>query len=232
MFSFKILKIFLLAALFASACRFWQAKTDVAPTATPIAVEAFKSRIPFDTKEPETFQAEIVVAANGVENVIFTARSGANRLTIYDFQTASETAVLQTGAGGAFLINRRRQIYAENEAANGDGADEIFPVAELLNQKENAVYEQIADENDSAKFLVRLDDSPNSEIVITVDKKINLPVRQEFFSVAGERKSLTATTELRNFTAQVDARNFEIPADYKKVSLKEFETARRDENKK
>ncbi len=223
MFSLKLPIIFLVAALSASACRFWQAKTVDAPTPTPIAVEELKSEIPFATKEPEIFQTEIVVTANGAEQKIFTTRSGANRLTIYDYQTPSEIALLQIGAGGSFTINRGQKIYVENQKASDGGEDENFPVAELLNQKEIAVFEKLPDENGLAKYRVTLDASKNSEIVITVDQSINLPVKQEFFSISGEQKTLLTTTELRNFTTQIDAQNFELPKDYKKVSPAEFQ---------
>ena len=102
MFVLKILKIFLLAAVFASACRFWQPKTDVpsAPPTPPVIAE-IKSEIPFATKEPEVFQTEIVVTANGGESEFFIARNGESRLTIFDYKTNFEFEILQTGAKGA-----------------------------------------------------------------------------------------------------------------------------------
>lgn len=223
MFALKFLKIFLLAALLTSACRFWQAKTDTAPTPTPIAVEEIKSEIPFSTKEPESFQTEIVVTANGTESKMFTARSGANRLTIYEYQTANEIALLQTGDGKNYLMARSQKIYAENQFGNRGVEDANLPVAELLNQQEIAAFELLSDANDSAKYLVTLDASKKSEIVVTVDKKINLPVKQEFFSVNGEQKTLLTTIELKNFSLQTNAQNFEFPKDYKKVSTVEFQ---------
>ena len=77
-----------------------------------------------------------------------------------------------------------------------------------------------------------LDASSLSEIVITVDEKINLPTKQEFYSVAGERKTLVSTTELKNFTIQTDANNFDLPKDYKKVSPTEFQDVLRRERTK
>lgn len=224
MFALKFLKILLLVALCASACRFWQPKTDAnAAPAPPIIVEEVKSTIPFATKEPETFQTEIVVTIGDVETTIFTARRGASRLTIYEFQTENEFAVLQTGAGASYTIARRRKIYAENQTADSSAAtDENFPTAELLNQKQTAVFEKLGAENNLTKYRVVLDEPANSEIVVTVDENINLPVRQEFYSVAGDRKTLVSTTELRNFNLRTDAANFELPKDYKKVSPAEL----------
>ena len=222
MFSLKLSTILLTVALSAMACRFWQAKPNDAPAPTPVIIEEIKSQIPFTTKEPEIFQAEIVVTANGSENKIFTTRNGADRVTIYDYQTPYEIAFLQTGAGGSFTINRGQKIYVENQTTNS-GEDEIFPVAELVNQHENAAFEKLSDENGTAKYRVTLDASNSAEIVVTVDESINLPIKQEFFSVNGEQKTLLTTTELRNFTTQIDRQNFEPPKDYKKVSLAEFQ---------
>lgn len=217
----KFLKIFLLAALCASACRFWQSNNGATTTPTPINVEEIKSRIPFNTKEPETFQTEIVTTANNAESKIFAARNGANQLTIFDYQTASETASLQLG-GANYLIARHRKIYTENQPATNDSGDELFPVTGLLNQREIAAFELLSDETDLAKYRITLDASKKSEIVITVDKKINLPVKQEFFSISGEQKTLMTTTELKNFSLQTDLQNFELPKDFKKVSPAEF----------
>ena len=233
MLSLKNLKILVFVALFAAACRFWQPKTDapVVPP-TPNNVEVLKSEIPFATKEPEIYQAEIHVMANAVENIILTARNGANRLTTYDYGTKSEFASLQTSDGKSFLINRRQKIYAEIQSANESETDDIFPTAELLNQKSTANYETIGSENGLTKYRVVLDASNRSEIVVTVDDAINLPVRQEFYSVESEHKSLVSTMELKNFKPQTDANIFDLPKDYKKLSPTEFQDAMRRERVK
>lgn len=231
--SIKFLKIFWLIVICTSACRFWQPKTDAnAAPPTPIAIEEIKSEIPFATKEPEIYQTEIVVTANGVENTTATARNGANRLTTYDYGKRTEFALLQTGAGASFLIARRQKIYTENQTAETVETDDNFPTVELLNQKRAANYESLGAENGLAKYLVRLADAKNSEIVITIDANINLPVKQEFYSITGEQKILVSTTELKNFRRQTDAQNFELPKDYKKVSPTEFQEILRRERMK
>ncbi len=229
----KILKFCLLAALFAPACRFWQPKTD-APDAPPkpTVVEEIKSAIPFATKEPEVYQTEIRVTGGGIENVMFTARNSAKRLTVYDYEQKSEFALLQTGDGASFLIARQSKIYAVSQTGNAAETADVFPTAELLNEKSTAVFELLGAENGFAKYRVRLDESSRSEIIVTVDEKLNLPVKQEFYSVAGERETLVSTTEFKNFNLQTDARNFDLPKDYKKVSPTEFQVIRRREREK
>jgi hypothetical protein len=234
MYSSISIKIFLvLAALFCQSCGFWQSKSDATASPTPFVVEELKSAIPFSTKEPEAFQSEIVLLAEGLEEKTFLARSGANRLIIFDFQTESETSVLHLGAGNqSFLIAPRRKIYAENERENAgiqNATLEESLTAEWLNQKMDAKFERLGSENNLIKYRVILDESKNSEIIIFVDEKIGLPLRQEFYSVQGEQRNLTAAIELRNFNLQSDAKLFEVPTDYRKLTAKEFrETLRRE----
>ena len=233
MLSLKILKICLFAVLCASACRFWQSKPSVsAAPPTPNAAVELKSEIPFATKEPEIYQAEIHITANNAETIIVTARNGANRLTTYDYGKNSEIVLLQTGDGKSFTIDRRQKTYAENPTGGDSETDDIFPTAELLNQKSAASFESIGVENGLTVYRVILDASKSSEIVVTVDDKINLPVKQEFYSVAGERKTLVSTTELRNFTIQTDAGVFDLPKEYKKVSPTELQDILRRERTK
>jgi len=233
MFSSNLLKlIFFSGLLFASACGFWQEKPDVAASPTPFVAEELKSAIPFSSKEPDIYQTEIVITANNAEDRTFAARSKENRLIIFNFQTAVETAVLQLGESQTFLIAAKRKIYAEKETgAKSEGANDYF-AAEWLNQKTDAQFETLTPENNLARYRVNLDGTKNSEIIVFVDTQVGLPVRQEFYSVQDGQKTLNLTMELRNFNVQTDARLFEVPKDYRKVSLKEFREMARGERVK
>ena len=233
MFSSNRIKIFLVfAVLFCQSCRFWQGKTDATAHPATFVAEDVKSAIPFSNKEPDAFQAEIILTIEGSEEKTFIAKSGANRLFIFDFQTDSETSVLHLGANQSFIIAPRRKIYAENQRENFEiksrTLDESL-VAEWLNQKKDATFERLGAENNLTKYRVNLDESKNSEIIIYVDEKIGLPVRQEFYNVSGEQRNLTAAMELRNFSLQPDAKNFEVPTDYRKLTAKEFREMQRRE---
>ncbi len=239
MFSLNLLKItFVLAALLTSSCSFWQTKTDATPpSAAPFVAAEIKSEIPFPTKEPDVFQTEISVTTNGIEDVTFTARDGANQLTIFDYQKKSEFALLKLGDNRAFLVNHRRKVYAESETSanasdvKGDSLKD-FLTAEWINQKTNAKFENLGAENNLTKYRVRLDDSANSETIISVDERIGLPVKQDFFTVGGEQKILTLTVELKNFSTQTDPKIYEVPKDYRRISTKEFQDVLRRERLK
>ena len=222
MFLTKFIKTLLLFALFASACRFWQAKPDAAAQPTPATVEVLKNDAPFATKEPENYQTEIVVTANDVENVMFAARNGESRLIVYDYQKKTEFALLQA-PDGSFTFARNLKIYTANQTNGNYEITDDFPTAELLNAKSDAAYESLGTENNSAKYRIRLNESKSSETVVTVDQTLNLPVKQEFYSVSGEQKTPVSTVELRDFKLRTDAQTFALPKDYKKVSPDEFQ---------
>ncbi len=234
MFSSNSARIFFVfALLFCQACGFWRGQNGATTSPAPFAAEEIKTAIPFSTKEPDVYQTEIVVSANGVEDVTFTARNETNRLTVYNFQTESETAVLKLGENQTFLIAPQRKIYALEEFGN-DSVETAndFITAELLNRKKDAGFETLDAENNLARYRVSFDDARNSEIIVTVDEKIGLPVKQEFYSIGGANKILTAIVELKNFSLKTDAKFFEIPKDYRRVTAKEFrETARRKPTK-
>ena len=223
MFSSNSIKIFFIfALLFCQACSFWRGETGATPSPTPYVAEELKSAIPFSTKEPDVYQTEIVVTANQIEDKFFTTRNKESRLTIFNYQTELETAVLQIGDGRIFTIAANRKIYSEKEAGAKDENANDFFTAEWLNQKTDAKFETLAPENNFARYRINLDSAANSEIIIYVDAQIGLPVKQEFYSVKDGQKILTLTMELKNFNAQAEAKFFELPKDYRKVSSKEF----------
>ena len=226
--------IFLLcAALSVQGCSFFRGESGAGNASpTPFAAEEIKSAIPFSTKEPETYQTEIVVTANGVEDKIFTARNGERRLTVFNFQTESETRVLHLADGQSFLIAPGRKIYAPRESVSESESANDFLTAELLNQKTGANFERLGAESGFMKYRVHLDETANSEIIVSVDEKIGLPVKQEFYSTRDGQQILTSTVELRNFNLQAEEKFFEVPKNFQKVSTKEFYENLRRERKK
>ena len=99
MFSFnhtKVFAFFVLIFLLFSACRFWQTGGGETSDKTAAVAEDLKSEIPFSTKEPDQFQAEIVVTANETERRTFVARKGANRRYDFNFGAKNQLTNLQT----------------------------------------------------------------------------------------------------------------------------------------
>jgi hypothetical protein len=226
MFSFDFIKIYVFLALVLllfPSCRYGQKIEGETSASTPFAVEELKNKIPFSTKEPEIFQTEIVVSANGQERVYFVARNGENLRFDYNFTDKNRVSILQTDKN--YLIFPDKKIYAE--AAGGEipaASDDWtkFLTTEWLNERTEANFERLDAENNLVKYRVRFNESDLSESVIYVDENLGFPVKQEFFSINGEQRTLNFTVELRNLKRQTDENTFSIPKDFRKVSIAEF----------
>jgi hypothetical protein len=238
MFSSNPAKLFYLALCFSigfSACGFWsrRAENSNAANPTPFTAQEIPSEIPFANREPEVFQCEIIVSnfINGEkqERKTFVARSGNRRLTIFAAGEKAEVAFLQTNDAGAFSISQEKKVYTENAGgraspvSNSENFNDFLTVA-WLNAKASAAFENLGAENGFDKFRVRLNESDASEILIYVDENLKIPVKQEFYSRAGDEKTLLYTVELKNFQTQTDEKFFELPPkDFRKVSREEFD---------
>ncbi|HEX8248327.1 MAG TPA: hypothetical protein VF599_09160 [Pyrinomonadaceae bacterium] len=230
-------KLFYLVLFFSicfSACGFWrQAQENSNAERAPFAAQEIPSEIPFSNKEPEVFQSEIIISSfiNGEksERKTFLARSGGRRLAIFAAGEKAEVSFLQIDEARAFSISREKKIYTETAfnrapaASGGENFTDFLNVARL-NAKASAAFESLGAENGLSKFLVRLNNSGASEILIYVDENLKIPVRQEFYSRAGDQKTLLYAVELKNFQLRTDDNLFEPPPkDFRKVSSEEFD---------
>lgn len=228
MFLIKSNKIFLASVfLFClTSCSFWQTAENTNSNAPQISEET-KTGIPFENKEPDAFQTDIVVTnfLNGEksEKIYFIARAGNKTLTVFDQGEKTEHSVLNDG-GKTIFFNRENKSF--RESANGSNAfstpDETleFLTTEWLNRKTDASFEKLGTENNLTNYRVKLGDSSASEIILTYDETLNLPVKQEFYSISGEQKILTMTVELKNFQTSADEKLFVLPQDYKRAETK------------
>jgi len=231
----KLFHLVLFFSICFSACGFWSRANENANAANPgtFTAQEIPSGIPFSTAEPEVFQCDVVISnfAGGEksERRTFTARSGARRLAVFAAGETTEISLLQIDEAKAFSIYREKKVYTEtvfNRAAtvsNNEAFGDFLTVA-WLNSKASAAFESLGAENGLSKFRVRLNNSETSEIVIYVDENLKIPVKQEFYSRAGEQKTLLYTVELKNFQLQADEKLFEPPSkDFRKVSKEEFD---------
>lgn len=233
--SIKFLCLFALCFSACSSCG-WRTAQNENMASVDSSAEAIKSGVPFSTKEPENFQADFVIRMNNdSETKIFVARSGVRRRYDYNLDRKNQFAVLHVHANASLLIFPNKKIYAENSDFSPVGAQQAaenfkdFLTNEWLNQTPDAKYTRLGAENDLTKYAVRLNDSDASETIVFVDGRINLPVRQEFYSVSGERRTLNYTVEMKNFKTQTDENLFAIPKDYKRVALEDLKTTMQKE---
>lgn len=231
--SAKVLLVCFSVATLFSACCFRQNAEDETPAPTPFAAEDLKSDIPFLNKEPENFQAEFIVTADGKTDKTFAARNGGNRRFDYNSGEKNQFSSVQTADGKIFLTLKDKKIYAEplTDSKVSDAENPFdFLTTELLNQKADVKFEKLGAENGLTKYRAILGGNGKSEVLIWVDEKIGLPVKQEFYSTSGEQKTLNFTFEMKNFKSQTDENLFAIPKDFRQVSIKEFQTSLRSAN--
>ena len=68
------------------------------------------------------------------------------------------------------------------------------------------------------QYTGRVNEGSESEIRIFYDRSSGLPVKQEFYSIEGETRTLQYSFELRGFKTEVDASVFQIGKEFRKVS--------------
>ncbi|MGI8467640.1 MAG: hypothetical protein ACR2N3_04235 [Pyrinomonadaceae bacterium] len=230
----KILTAAIVFAIFLPACGVWQKTENAAPTPAPAVLDEASRELPFSTKEPENYQAEIVISTfnsdEKSERKIFTARNGTRRLTIFNSGERTEISALNLDNNVSLSISQPKKIYTENKltANNSVSPADDFLTTEWLNAETAATFEKLETENNLTKFRVRLNDSENSEILIYFDGNLKIPVKQELYSISGEQKTLTFSVEVRNFKTETDEKIFEPPKDFRKVSAKEFQEVLRE----
>jgi hypothetical protein len=221
MFSLKFFKYFLILTItFCSSCRYWQNSSNSNTSTNQPEIAEIRSEIPFATKEPEIFQADIIIKNEGEEEKTFIARKDGK-----SFSRKGDIAALQTEPNKSFLINFAKKIYVENIGnstakveASGETLND-FLTTEWLNQKTDAKFESLGTENGLSKYRTSFE---NSESLIFVDEIYKIPVRQEFYSIEGDTKNLVYSMELQNIKLAVDEQLFELPKDFRKVSPEEF----------
>ncbi len=223
---FACLPIFLLANF--SACSFWQTADNSNSLKDSELIAEVLTDIPFSTKEPENFQAEIVVSGftdgGKTEQNYFIAKSGEKSLQKFYAGSENERSILRRDENEIFLINNELKNYREISGKNSDAFSDDSLIknltSKLLNEKASAGFEKLGTQENLTKYRVKFEDAKNSEIIIFVDEKIKLPVKQEFYSVAGDKKTLTYQIEIKNFKPQADDKLFELPKNYRRIDAK------------
>jgi hypothetical protein len=179
-----------------------------------------RNRFPFNTKEPENFQCEIVETAGDVVRRKRIAKKGTWRRVDFDLGERGQRAVLQTDKG--YLIDVDRGIYAEKPEPASEPHQFADITHELLNIGPPSEFEETSREGSIIHYLVRLADSSASEIIVQYDESIGLPVKQQFFSIEGTQRILRFSIEVSGFKNEPDPEVFLLPPSLRKVPMKEL----------
>jgi predicted small lipoprotein YifL len=214
----SLLLLYILCGL--TACGYWSGGSgDNVKGPAAFSPQDIKSDIPFSTKEPEVYQAEIVTTVDGGERKVFVARSGTLRLMLFSYGEKTEVGRLES-SGKTVSFSRSAKVYTELTGGVNLPADDS-PESSLalgrLNSNIGSQFEEKETENNVTRYVVR---TGNSESDIFVDKNLNLPVRQEYYDSA---HAVTLKTEMRNVRLEADSALFSLPPNLKKVTAKEFQ---------
>lgn len=201
----------LLVIFGAAGCSWLRESASSGPD--PGAVSAPDSGIPFATKEPDTYQADYLTIAEGVETRSRYARKGG----LWRFDSFDGDAPWRSVIRGDALtyIDHRRKVYSV-PPASGSGDVPSFVddlTTSLLRPTEAAKFEKAETDGNIEQYKVRVDGASDHSTIF-YDTSINMVVRHEF---AGG-----FAFEMRNFTLNVDEAIFRLPNGYRKVSWPEY----------
>ena len=180
---------------------------------TPTAVAPPETGIPFETKEPETYQADLVTSAAGAETRSHFARK-AGKWRMDTFAGEKETrSMIQTDK--LVYLDHVTKTYSEPPVTGPDPRPPFVAdlTTSLLNEKQPAKFEKLGTDGALERYSVTIDGS-NASSTIVFDTAIKMVIRHEF--------SGGFAFEMRNFTLEVDDAIFGVPAGYRKVAWNVF----------
>jgi hypothetical protein len=215
MFLSNPVKIFHAAWLFTivfAGCSLW--RSDPNPRTTLASSQT--SEFPFSLREPEIFQAEIIIRAGENERHILVARNINQRRIDYDVGTEHQRAVIVTDK--EYLLTYKRKEYTERPLTSDLSSVDSTLTGQLMHARDYSDFEEVGREGSVIRYQGRVNEGSASEILIFYDQSIGLPVKQEFYSIEGVSRVLQYSFELRGFKTDVDDSVFQIGKEFRKVS--------------
>ena len=178
------------------------------------------NEFPFSTMEPTVYQADIIVAASGIERKMFVARNGQLRRSDFNVGESSQFSILQTDKD--YLISANGKMFAEDSGGELGTVlqapfDELTGI--LLYGRARPEFTSLGRENDLSEYGVRLNGDGPAAAVIFINETVGLPVRQEFYSIRAGERTLQYSVEVRNLKLETEAGLFEIPAGFRQTSI-------------
>jgi hypothetical protein len=183
------------------------------PSNSTAAVSPPETGIPFETKEPETFQADFVTIAGGNESRShFAKKQGRWRMDTFDAEGPTRSII--QGQTLTYIDHGLKQF--SEPPTNGSDAQPPFLAdltTSLLHPKQPAKFEKLGTDGSVERYKDTVEGS-NTASTITYDSAIKMIVRHEFDG--------GFAFEMRNFTLDVDDTIFQVPSGYRKISWTAF----------
>lgn len=211
-FRFQIFIIIFAASIALTGCGAEVPHEDMPPP----KIEESQNSFPYSTREPESFSAKAVIVSAGQMERIEIARMG-DAAVISRYAGTPRHFTLISGER-TFIIFHAKKIYAEVERQTADVfvSDELTSL--LLAKKEYAVHESLGAADGLSRYRVKARKNVNSEALVTIDDKTNLPVRYELFSITPEGTDSRFILELSDIELDVTEAAFQIPNGYSRVN--------------
>ena len=203
--------VWLLSIVFAG-CSLWRSE----PNPTTTLASSPTAEFPFSIREPEVFQAEIVIRTGENERHILVARNVNQRRIDYDVGTDRHRAVIVTDK--EYVLSFKRKEYTEHPLISDLASVDSTLTGHLMNGREYSDFEETGRDGPVIQYRARVNEGTASEIHVYFDQSIGLPVKEEFYSIEGDARTMTYSFELRGFTNQVDDSAFQIGREFRKVS--------------
>ena len=227
--SSRCVSVFLIL-LFLTACT---SKNEPAANSAASTDTVVSSTPPFQTKEPERYQATRTITtttADGRTVVMKTTVAKDNDRRRNESETLSTRVVYLDIPEGRFALLPDHNVYmdlaSETEARISED-DEITPERLLHDDAATTSYQNLGKETvggrNANKYRVVVNSSTSgnvshSETLIWIDEALNIPIRSETTSPDGSR----ITMEVSNLTVDVDKSLFQVPDGYEKITFGEF----------
>ena len=201
-----------LSILFAG-CSLWRGNENSAVT----FASQPKNEYPFIAREPEVFQAELVVRTGETERRMFIARNGEKRRIDYDVGSDNHHGVVISDK--EYLLFYKRKVFEERPLSANVAALYEPLSAQVLTTRDYANFEEINRDRSVVEYSAQINESSNSESIIFFDEAIGLPIRQEFYSMEGDERKLQYSVALEGFRTEADLDLFIVPKNFRRQEI-------------
>ena len=184
---------------------------------------------PFQTKEPERYQAVRTITTINAAGETFVTKTSVARDGEMRRHESGKIVYLDV-PDGRFVLLPGEKLYAnltDESRIPADQEEEISPEVLLHEDSESTSYQKLGSETiggrntNKYRIVVNSSAAPNvsqSETVMWVDEALHMPLRSETKSAGGTR----VTMELSEIKLDVDKGVFTVPKDYQKLTFSEL----------
>jgi hypothetical protein len=200
--------------------------------------------LPFSTKEPTVYQADIVVSFPvgpagdaAAEQKYFVARDAETRRTDYELSDKDTLSVLEKPEGKTLALLQQKKCSTEDPGSSGISVQSQTGslreslttgwLAEDIPANFADLGKEDVGEKQLAKYRVRFEKRGNvesqSEALVWVDPDMNMPVRTELYDLKDGQQLNKVSTEFRNLKLAVEPGVFDLPPGCQIIPAKEMQ---------